>query len=405
MNTCRGCGAGLKKTFVDLGASPLSNSYIKKHQLDEAETYYPLHPRVCEVCFLVQLPPIESPARIFSDYAYFSSYSDSWLDHARTYVDSIVSSLPSKAFVAEIASNDGYLLQYFQKYDVRVLGVEPARNVAAVAQQRGIPTETVFFGTASAGALKASHGQCDLIIANNVLAHVPDLHDFVAGFATLLGAEGRISFEFPHLLRLMEFLQFDTIYHEHFSYLSLLSLEPVFAKHGLRFIDVQELPSHGGSLRLWVAHEDSAWKRAGNVDRILDAEKAAQLDQIDTYSAFGERVVRIKNATLRFLLDAARDGMKIAAYGAPAKGNTFLNFAGIRSDLIPYTVDRNPVKQGTYLPGSRIPVCEPNRIFEERPDYVFVLPWNLLDEITTQLAGIREWGGKFVVAIPSLRTI
>jgi hypothetical protein len=400
---CRGCDAPLTTTFVDLGSSPPSNAYLRPEDLGGAERWYPLHAWVCDRCFLVQLEAYQEPLEIFGDYAYFSSYSDSWLAHVRSYAERMTGelNLDASSLVVELASNDGYLLQPFAQRGVGVLGVEPAANVAAVAVERGIPTVAEFFGVALAERLRAQGREPALVVGNNVLAHVPDLHDFVGGVAILIGERGLATFEFPHVQTLIERVEFDTIYHEHFSYFSLLALEPVFARHGLAIIDVDELPTHGGSLRVHVRRQGGT--PSGRVAAVLARERSAGLDRIETYTAFAQAVAACKRAALTFLLDARAAGKRVVGYGAPAKGNTFLTYCGIRGDLVAFTVDRNPVKQGTYLPGSRIPVYAPDRIFAEKPDYVMILPWNIADEVMEQMSGIHAWGGRFVTAVPTTR--
>lgn len=405
---CRFCSSPLSLSFADLGMSPLSNAYLKPGQLGKMEPFYPLHAWVCESCFLVQLEEFESPENIFRDYAYFSSFSDSWLEHARQFTDQVVNrfALGASSFVAEIASNDGYLLQYFVRRGVPVLGIEPAANVAAEAERKGVPTLVKFFGTRTALDLKTAGKQVDLLIGNNVLAHVPALNDFVAGMEIMLKPGGVISMEFPHLLRLMEENQFDTIYHEHFSYFSFLVAERVFAKHRLTIFDVEEIATHGGSLRIFA-------KRASNSDlpvservfALRAREQAAGLDNAGTYRAFAEKVKATKRSLLRFLIEAHESGKRVAGYGAPAKGNTLLNYCGVRTDLLEYTVDRSPHKQGCFLPGTHIPVHSPEKILETRPDYVLILPWNLKDEIVGQMADVRSWGGRFVVPIPQVKVL
>jgi SAM-dependent methyltransferase len=398
---CRSCGAALEHTFCDLGASPLSNSYLEPDQLGAMEPFYPLHARVCARCFLVQIEAVETPERHFGDYAYFSSYADTWLEHARAYVEMATArfGLGPSSRVVEIASNDGYLLQYFKARGVPVLGVEPAANVARVAQEKGIPSLVRFFGRAFAAELAASHGRADLLLGNNVLAHVPDLNDFVAGLAVALAPQGVLTMEFPHLLRLIEETQFDTIYHEHYSYLSLVAVEAAFARHGLALFDVEELATHGGSLRIFARHGPA--EPSARLVALRATERAAGLDRLDAYRGFDERVKAVKRDLLAFLIEAKRAGQSVVGYGAPAKGNTLLNYCGIRTDLLDYTVDRSPHKQGRYLPGTRIPIHAPDRIRATRPDYVLILPWNLRDEITQQMADIRDWGGRFVVPIPT----
>ena len=406
---CRACGAPVHVTFADLGMSPLSNSYLKPGQLELAEKFYPLHARVCERCLLVQLGEFEPPEHIFSgDYAYFSSYSDLWLKHASDYVEQMVSRFGygKRHLAVEIASNDGYLLQYFVRKGVPVLGIEPAANCARAAQEKGVATLVKFFGTRTATELAAQGRRADLLLGNNVLAHVPDLNDFVRGMQILLAPGGVITMEFPHLLNLIEQNQFDTIYHEHFSYFSFLVVEQVFAKHGLVLFDVEELPTHGGSLRIYARHAaDSAKPVEASVGALKEKEKRAGLDRIDAYRSYGGRVQRTKRRLLEFMVRAKEEGKRIAGYGAPAKGNTLLNYCGIRSDFIDFTVDRSPHKQGSFLPGTHIPVLHPDRIREARPDYLLILPWNLKEEVMAQMAYIREWGGRFVVPIPEVAVL
>lgn len=405
--SCRFCGASLRVSFVDLGATPPANSYLRAEDLRHGETAYPLHAHVCGDCFLVQLEEFQTPDELFGDYAYFSSYSNSWLHHAQRYTDEMISrfGFDGASQVVEIASNDGYLLQYFAQRGVPVLGVEPAANVAEVATAKGIPTRVAFFGRDTARMFADEGLAADLTVANNVLAHVPDLNDFVSGFPILLKPEGVATFEFPHLLRLIEDNQFDTIYHEHFSYFSLLTVERVFAGHGMRVFDVERLPSHGGSLRIFACRDGAGRLPSEAVIRLREAEQAAGLGEIETYAGFAERVAETKHRLLAFLIGAKADGKSVVGYGAPAKGNTLLNYCGIGPDMIDYTVDVSPHKQGTYLPGSRIPVFHPDRIAETRPDYVLILPWNLRDEIVAGNGHIREWGGRFVVPIPRVEVI
>jgi len=386
--------------------SPLCESFLSSDQLDRMEPFYPLTVRVCDSCFLVQLSEYVRPDAIFTDYAYFSSYSTSWLEHARRYVEMISArfALGPSSRVVEIASNDGYLLQYFVARGIPALGVEPAANVARIAEEKGVPTWVGFFGADSAATLARERGAADLMIGNNVLAQVPDVNDFVEGFRTMLAPEGVVTLEFPHLLRLIERNQFDTIYHEHFSYFSFRTAEAIFEKHGLALFDVEELPTHGGSLRIYAAHGGSARaKETARVGQMRRLEEEAGLGRIETYCSFPEHVHRIKRDLLRFLISARERGKTVAGYGAPGKGNTLLNYCGIRTDLVEYTVDRNPHKHGKFLPGTHIPIYPPERIGETRPDYVLILPWNLKDEIQSQLAYIREWGGRFVVPIPEVR--
>ena len=406
VRSCRFCGGGLKRTFVDLGMSPLCETYPSTAELNSGEMYYPLHVMVCENCWLVQLGEYETPEKIFSDYAYFASFSDSWLKHCDRYCGAMKArfDLGRDSFVVEVASNDGYLLQYFVKRDVPVLGIEPAANVAEVAVGKGVPTLVRFFGTNLAKEL-AAEGRCaDLVLGNNVLAQVPDLNDFVEGLKVMLKPDGVLTLEFPHLLQLIRLLEFDTIYHEHFSYFSLLSTIKILAGHGLKVFDVEELKSHGGSLRVFACREESKIHPVElNVGKVLIDEAEFGLDRMEGYEAFALKVKETKLALLNFLLAAAAQGKKVAGYGAPGKSATLLHYCGIGKDLIEYTVDRNPYKQGRFLPGSRIPIHCPDRIRETRPDYVVILPWNLKDEIIEQLQFIREWGGAFVVPIPKVK--
>jgi SAM-dependent methyltransferase len=401
---CRFCGAPLDAVFTDLGMSPLANSYLPPERVNAMEPFYPLRALVCRKCFLVQLEEFETPEQIFSDYAYFSSYSTSWLEHSRRYADQMVErlSLNGQSQVVEIASNDGYLLQFFAQRGISVLGVEPAANVAEVAVEKGVPTVVEFFGEEVAHGL-ADRAAADLLLGNNVLAHVPDLNDFVAGMKVLLKPGGVITMEFPHLMRLIDENQWDTIYHEHFSYFSFLTVSAVFAAHGLRLFDVEELPTHGGSLRIYGAHEDDAEKPDSAAARELrERERAAGYDQLDIYLRYGRRVERDKRQIMRFLIDLKEQGLSIVGYGAPAKGNTLLNYCGVRREFIDYTVDLNPHKQGHFLPGSHIPIRSPDQIREDKPDVVLILPWNLKDEIVEQLGYIREWGGRFAARTPEL---
>ena len=405
---CRFCGSPVQQTFVDLGMSPLSNAYLRPEQLSQMEQFYPLHARVCGKCFLVQLEQFECPEKIFGDYAYFSSYSKSWLNHARKYADGIAERfhLDGKSLVVEVASNDGYLLQYFQAKGIPVLGVEPAQNVAQAAEEKGIRTVAKFFGVRTARELQADGQEADLIVGNNVLAHVPDLMDFVAGLKLLLKPRGIITVEFPHLLRLIEGNQFDTIYHEHFSYFSFCTAENVFAEHGLTVFDVEELPTHGGSLRLFACHDDGGpWKPDSRVSELREQEIAAGIRKLETYSCFGEKVRETKRALVEFLIGVKRAGKSVVGYGAPAKGNTLLNYCGIGRDFLDYTVDISPHKQDHFLPGTHIPVYHPDMIRKTRPAYVLILPWNLRDEVVGQLAEIRQWGGRCVIPIPSPEVI
>jgi len=404
---CRFCNAEVTETFADLGVSPLANSYRRVEDLDKGEMFYPLHAYVCSECFLVQIGEFETPQEIFGDYAYFSSYSQSWLDHCNAYCDAVTErfALAPGASVVELASNDGYLLQYFRDKGADVLGIEPAANVAAVAVEKGIPTEVTFFGAQAASDLVARGRRADLLIGNNVLAHVPDLNDFVAGMKIVLADDGVITMEFPHLLRLIERNQFDTIYHEHFSYFSFLAVEKVFAAHGLRLFDVKQLTTHGGSIRIYGCHAESARVDESRVAEMHAIEAAAGLDRIETYRGFDLKIRAVKRDLLAFLVQAAREGKTVAGYGAPAKGNTLLNFCGVRADLLAFTVDRSPHKQDLFLPGTRIPIHAPEKIAECKPDYVLILPWNIKDEIMGQMAHVRDWGGQFVVPIPALEVL
>jgi C-methyltransferase C-terminal domain/Putative zinc binding domain/Methyltransferase domain len=400
---CRSCGAPLGHVFVDLGSSPLANAYLSEAQLDEPEPFYPLRVYVCEGCFLVQLPPVVSPAEMFEDYAYFSSYSESWLRHARTYADRMMErfDLGSTSRVVEIASNDGYLLRYFKDAEVPVLGIEPAANVAAAAKEAGIPTLVEFFGIDVAQRLSAGGERADLLVANNVLAHVPDLIGFVAGLEILLAPTGVATLEFPHLLRLIESGEFDTIYHEHLFYFSLVAVERVFADAGLTLFDVEELPTHGGSLRVYARHADDSSKPVErSVGELRAREREAGLEQMNIYESFEERAREAKRGLLEFLVRAKREGKSIVGYGAPAKGNTLLNYCGIRGDFLDYVVDRSPHKQGLFLPGTHLPILDPGAVSETKPDYLLILPWNLRDEIIEQMSHVRAFGCKFVVPIP-----
>ena len=400
---CRFCGTALRRTFVDLGMSPLCETYPSQADLDRGEMYYPLHVQVCEKCLLVQLGEYETPDRIFSDYPYFSSYSDSWLRHAQKYCAKMIErfGLGAHSFAVEVASNDGYLLQYFVKEGVPVLGIEPAANVAKVAVEKGVPTLVRFFGVAAAEELAVQGRRADLVLGNNVLAQVPDLNDFVEGLKILVKPEGVLTLEFPHLLQLIEQNEFDTIYHEHFSYFSMYTTMEILRAHGLKAFDVEELPSHGGSLRLYACRADSSTQAvAPAVAELLAKESRAGLASIEGYAGFAEAVKGVKLALVEFLLQAAREGKSVAGYGAPGKSATLLHYCGVGKDLISYTVDRSPYKQGRFLPGTHIPIYHPDRIRETRPDYVVILPWNLQSEIMEQLQFIREWGGRFVVPIP-----
>jgi hypothetical protein len=401
---CRLCSAELTHTFVDLGMSPPCENYLTAEQLDDGETFYPLHVRVCPECLLVQLPAYIPAEEIFSHYAYFSSYSDSWVAHARRFVDSAVSrlGLTSDSFVVEVASNDGYLLQHAIERGIRTLGIEPAANVAHVAMQKGIPTEVLFLGEEVGHKLAREHGPADLVVANNVFAHVPDIVDFAKGLRALVADDGCVSIEIPHLQRLIDDRLYDTIYHEHYSYLSLLTTQRVLAVAGLAVVDVEQLPTHGGSLRTWSRPAEAAGEPKSSIAKVLAAEAAVGLDTLAGHGGFAGEVARARNDLVEFLLDRSREGARVAGYGAPGKGNTLLNHAGIRSDLLAFTVDRNPFKHGKYLPGTHIPVHPVEWLAAERPDYVVILPWNLREEITVQLDYVREWGGRLVVPLPEL---
>lgn len=404
-HACRFCDAPLVHTFVDLGMSPLANSYLSASQLDDGETFYPLHTYVCDRCFLVQLPEWQTPDAIFSDYAYFSSYSDSWLAHARSYTETMVErfGFDAESLVVEVASNDGYLLQYFVERGVPVLGIEPAANVAEAAEKVGVPTRVEFFGTELARKLVAEGRRADLLLGNNVLAHTPYLNDFVAGLKILLADAGVVTLEFPHLQRLVESNQFDTIYHEHFSYFSFRTVKQVLEHHGLTVFDVEELSTHGGSLRVFARHGDDASKPVAEaVERLVAREETLGFHTLEPYESFGEKVRRTKRRLLQTLIGLKDDGRTVAAYGAPAKGVTFLNYCGVRTDLVDFTVDRSPHKQGHYLPGVHLPIHAPDRLREVRPDVVWILPWNLRDEIAEQMSDIRDWGGRFLVAVPDV---
>jgi SAM-dependent methyltransferase len=400
---CRSCGEPLTLTFCDLGLSPPSNALTDIADLARGEMFYPLHVYVCTVCFLVQLEMFETPEQIFRSYAYFSSYSTTWLEHAKRYVDDMIEhrGIGRGKKVVEVASNDGYLLQYFRTAGIDVLGIEPATNVAEVARERGIPTLAEFFGTSLAREVRTERGAADLIVCNNVLAHVPDINDFVAGLAVLLAADGFVSFEFPHLLRLIEGLQFDTIYHEHFSYLSLIAIEPLLARHGLEIFDVVELSTHGGSLRVFAGHR-GAHPIAAAAGVTLAAECEAGLDRLTAYSTFPARVLKLKCDFLAFLCEAQARGETVAGYGAAAKATTLLNHAGVRTDLIPYVADVSPHKQGRFIPGVRIPIVSPERLRAAPPDYVVIFPWNIAAEIRRDLDDLRDRGARFVTAIPAL---
>src|SRR4051812_307609 len=405
--SCRLCAAPLTETFVDLGMSPLCESYLPADALDARESFYPLHVRICAQCLLVQLPAYVAGEDIFSDYLYFSSYSDSWVAHAKRYAEEMTGrlGLGADSLVAEVASNDGYLLQHFVAAGIPVVGVEPAGNVAEVARAKGVRTEVRFLGAETGAEVAGMYGRADLVAANNVYAHVPDIRDFTAGLAALVKPTGLVTLEFPHLLRLIEGRQYDTIYHEHYQYLSLLTASRALASGGLTVVDVDELATHGGSLRVHAKHAEHAGEPSPNVKAVLAAEEAAGLHTLEGHAGFAKAVFDIKRDLMTFLLAARAEGKTVVGYGAPGKGNTLLNHCGIRSDLVAYTVDRSPHKQGWYLPGTHIPIHHPDRIAADRPDYVLVLPWNLRTEIAAQLRYVREWGGRLVFPIPTLEVV
>ncbi|MGB5160115.1 MAG: class I SAM-dependent methyltransferase [Thermoanaerobaculia bacterium] len=402
-NVCRFCSTPLQHTVVDLGMSPLCESYVSLNQLNQMEPFYPLHAYVCDRCYLVQVQEYVSREEIFSDYAYFSSYSDSWLAHVNRYADEMISRwrLDTESSVVEVASNDGYLLQYFVARDIPCLGVEPAANVARAAEEKGVPTLVRFFGQKLAAELASRGERADLLIGNNVLAQVHDLNDFVGGLKALLAPNGVVTLEFPHLMRLVEENQFDTIYHEHFSYFSLCTTREIFEAHGLELFDVEELPTHGGSLRVYACHsEDQSKRLTDRCQELMQREKAAGILSLEYYSSFAKQVEETKRRLLEFLIEAKRAGKTVVGYGAPGKGNTLLNYCGIRTDFLDYTVDRSPHKQGKFLPGSHIPIYHPDRIGDTQPDVVLILPWNLRDEIAAQLQYVMSWGGRLAVPIP-----
>jgi hypothetical protein len=409
MKNCRSCGSALTTPFLVLGNSPLSNAYLPESALHVMEPYYPLEIYLCPHCFLVQLDEFEKPEEIFSsDYAYFSSYSSSWLSHCKKYVEMMIQRFQfnEESFVMEVASNDGYLLQYFKEHKVPVLGVEPAKNTADVAIAKGIPTDITFFNTTYAQEMIDHSTSADLIIGNNVLAHNPNLNDFVEGLNIALSAHGVITMEFPHILSLMQNNQFDTIYHEHFSYLSLHSVRHLFNSHHLEIFDVDELPTHGGSLRIYAKHEaDTSKVVSSQVPQVLEKERQAGLLDLRTYEEFRLKVEATKRALLQCLISAKNEGKNVVGYGAPAKGNTLLNYCGIRSDFLDYTVDANPHKQNLFLPGTHIPIKHPDQIKSDRPEYILILPWNIKNEIMEQLSYVKEWGGKFIIPIPTVEVI
>lgn len=405
---CRFCGHELKHTFADLGLSPLANEYLREDGLSRGQNFYPLKVQVCERCFLAQAALYQRPENIFGEYQYFSSYSTSWLAHCKAYVDMIVPRLrlTGKSQVLEVACNDGYLLQYFQPHGIPARGVEPAENVAAAARARGIDVRCCFFNAETAGQIAAADGKYDLVIGNNVLAHVPDINSFVAGLAAVLSPEGTITMEFPHLMQLIRNCQFDTIYHEHFYYLSLTAVQRIFQAHGLEIYDVEQLETHGGSLRIYAAHHAyGAVHMEQSVTALLKQEQSFGLCEMQTYTRFSDRMLDIKLEVLRQLSEWKKNGRKIAAFGAAAKGNTFLNYCGIKKDMIDFVVDSSPHKQGLYLPGSLIPILEPEALRRYRPDYLVILPWNLTSEIIAEAAFVREWGCRFVSCIPEIQVL
>ena len=404
---CRLCGASLTSSFVDLGMSPLCESYLSAEQIDAPETFYPLRVLLCDECLLVQLPAYVSGEQIFSHYAYFSSYSTSWVAHAKRYADEMTAKLglTPGSLVTEVASNDGYLLQHFHATGIPVLGIEPAENVAAAAMARGIRSLVKFLGAETGQEIAAEYGKADLVAANNVFAHVPDIRGFAAGLRALVKDTGLVTLEFPHLLRLIQRHQYDTIYHEHFSYLSLLTSSRALGTAGLRVVEVEELPTHGGSLRVHARPAEAAGEPSAQVKAMLEMEEASGLHTMEGHAEFAAKVLKVKSDLLAFLINAAEEGKTVAGYGAPGKGNTLLNHCGIRSDLLAYTVDRSPHKQGMFLPGTHIPIYAPDKLAESRPDYILVLPWNLREEIIEQLKYIRSWGGRFVFAIPALEVV
>ena len=407
-NYCRFCNEPLKHVFLDLGKSPLANSFLKKEMLNKSERFFPLCVYVCDKCFLVQLPEYENPENIFGNYAYFSSYSDTWLKHAEDYVNSMLNrfSFDKNNLVVEIASNDGYLLQYFKKKGIPILGIEPAVNVAKVAEQKGIPTIVKFFGTETAKELVKKEKTVDLLIGNNVLAHVPNINDFVKGLKIVLKKNGIITMEFPHLLQLIQNNQFDTIYHEHFSYLSLFVTNTIFSHHKLKIFDVEQLPTHGGSLRIFATHnENENITISKKVNELINEEHQFGLSNIETFRNFSNKVEYVREKLLSFLNTAKKEGKKVVCYGAAAKGNTLLNYCKVDSSLVDYIVDKNPYKQGKFLPGSHLPIKSPDEILKTKPSFVLILPWNIKDEIINQMNHIRKWGGKFVIPIPEVNII
>ncbi|MEU8381408.1 class I SAM-dependent methyltransferase [Streptosporangium sp. NPDC048865] len=410
MTTCRLCGSTSLASVVDLGATPPCERFLTEEQLEEPEVTYPLHLRVCTGCWLAQIPPMITPEETFTEYAYFSSYSTSWVEHAREFVRGAADrlGLGDGSFVVEVASNDGYLLRHVVERGIRCLGIEPSENVGRAARDAGVTTVTAFLDPATGASVRAEHGPADLVVANNVYAHIPDVVGFTRGLRALVADDGWVSVEVQHLLTLMEHNQYDTIYHEHFQYYTVASARRALATGGLALVDVEPLPTHGGSIRLWarpVEAVDERGEPGGRVAALLAAEKAAGLHELSGYAEFGERVARVRRDLLGFLLDAAREGRTVAGYGAPGKGNTLLNHCGIRPDLLPFTVDRNPYKHGRFTPGTRVPILPPERLAEERPDYVLVLPWNLREELVGQLSFVHAWGGRLVFPIPNLEIV
>jgi SAM-dependent methyltransferase len=407
LRVCRSCQAPLTRLFVDLGMSPPSEAFLTAEQLLEPETFYPLDVRICDSCLLVQLPAYVPPEEIFTEYAYFSSYSDSWVDHAAAFVEGAVErfSLDQRSRVLEIASNDGYLLQHVVARGIPALGIDPAKNVAAAAIERGIPTHVAFFGQHTAEEVVARFGTADLVVANNVYAHIPDLNDFTAGLRRVLAPGGVLSIEVQYLVRLIESVQFDTIYHEHYMYWTLHSARAALGRSALRILDVEELPTHGGSIRIWAVHEADPRPSTSRAAALFDQEAALGYDTVAGYAGFADRVHGVKRDLLTFLADARRGGQTIAGYGAPGKGNTLLNYCGIRTDFVEYLVDRNPYKHGRFTPGTHIPIFPPERLAETRPDVILILPWNLRAEIAAQLAPARDWGARLIVPIPRVEVV
>ncbi|MFJ2028456.1 methyltransferase domain-containing protein [Streptosporangium sp. NPDC087985] len=407
MTTCRLCGSTSLASVVDLGATPPCERFLTAGQLDEPEVTYPLHLRVCTGCWLAQIPPLITPEDTFTEYAYFSSYSTSWVEHAREFVDGAVDrlGLGGDSFVVEVASNDGYLLRHVVDRGIRCLGVEPSKNVGQAARDGGVPTVTAFLGPEVGATVRQEHGPADLVVANNVYAHIPDVVGFTKGLRALVADDGWVSIEVQHLLTLMELNQYDTIYHEHFQYYTVASAQRALASGGLTLVDVELLPTHGGSIRLWARPQEVAGEPGERVRQVLAAEKAAGLHELAGYTEFAARVARVRRDLLRFLVEAAEQGRTVVGYGAPGKGNTLLNHCGVRPDLLAYTVDRNPYKHGRFTPGTRIPILPPERIAEDRPDYVLVLPWNLREELIGQLSSVHAWGGRLVFPIPRLEIV